>query len=64
MRRFSSVVINVVEENFRRIFDFFLGGDDFIRMNVYYREDVDNESYFTMEDYSVFISGVDLVSFL
>ena len=56
-------VINMIEDDLMRIFNYVLG-TQFVRIHVYYSHDRDIERDFIIEDYSVFISAADLVSFL
>ena len=63
VRNYITEVINMIEDNLTRIFNYVLG-TQFARIHVYYSHDRDIERNFIIEDYSVFISAADLVSFL
>ena len=63
VRNYITEVVNMVEDSLRRIFNYVLG-PEFARIHVYYSHDRDAERDFTIEDYSVFISASDLISFL
>lgn len=63
VRNYITEVINMIEDNLTRIFNYVLGAQ-FARIHVYYFHDRDIERDFIIEDYSVFISAADLVSFL
>lgn len=63
VRNYITEVVNFVEDNLRRIFNYLLGAE-FARIHVYYSHDRDVERDFIIEDYSVFINATDLVSFL
>lgn len=63
VRNYITEVVNMIEDNLRRIFNYVLG-PEFARLHVYYSHDRDAERDFIIEDYSVFISAADLVSFL
>ena len=63
VRNYIMEVVNCIEENLRRIFNYLLGSE-FARVHIYYSHDRDVEYDFIIEDYSVFISAADLVSFL
>lgn len=63
VRNYITEVINMIDDNFTRIFNYVLG-PEFVRIHVYYSHDRDIERDFIIEDYSVFISAADLVSFL
>lgn len=63
VRNYITEIMNTIEDNLRRIFIYLLGSE-FARFHVYYSHDRDMEGDFNVEDYSVFISAADLVSFL
>lgn len=63
VRNYITEVINMIEDNLSRIFNYVLG-PGFTRLHVYYSHDRNVERDFFVEDYSVFISPADLVSFL
>lgn len=63
VRNYITEVVNFIEENLNRIFTYVLG-PEFVRLNVYYSHDRDVTRDFIIDDYSVFISAADLVSFL
>ena len=63
VRNYITEIVNTIEDNLRRIFIYLLGSE-FVRFHVYYFHDRDMEGEFNIEDYSVFISAADLVSFL
>lgn len=63
VRNYIAEVVNMVEDNLRRIFNYLLGAE-FAQIHVYYSHNRDVERDFIIEDYSVFISAADLVSFL
>lgn len=63
IRNYITEVVNMIEDNLRRIFNYLLGAE-FVQIHVYYSHDRDVERDFIVEDYSVFISAADLVSFL
>lgn len=63
VREYSMAVANRVQESLTRIFNHLLGVE-FAQINVYYSYNPDNERDFIIDDYSVFISAADLVSFL
>ena len=63
IRNYIAEVVNMIEDNLRRIFNYLLGVE-FAQIHVYYSHDRDVERDFIIEDYSVFISAADLVSFL
>ena len=63
VRNYITEVVNMIEDNLRRIFNYLLGVE-FAQIHVYYSHDRDVERDFIIEDYSVFISAADLVSFL
>ena len=63
VRNYTAQVVNITEDNLRCIFNHLLGAE-FARIHVYYSYNTDIERDFIMEDYSVFISAADLVSFL
>lgn len=63
VRNYITEVVNHIEENLNRIFNYVLGSD-FTRLHVYYSHDRDVARDFIIDDYSVFISAADLVSFL
>lgn len=63
IRNYIVEVVTMVEDNLRRIFNYLLGLE-FAQIHVYYSHDRDVERDFIIEDYSVFISAADLVSFL
>lgn len=63
IRNYIAEVANMIEDNLRRIFNYLLGVE-FAQIHVYYSHDRDAERDFIIEDYSVFISAADLVSFL
>jgi len=62
INHYSSQSMTRVEEHLKRIFDFFFS-EDFIRCSVYFRLDREAPE-FHIEDYSIFISAADLISFL
>lgn len=63
VRNYITEVVNMIEDHLRRIFNYVLGSE-FARIHVYYSHDRDAERDFIIEDYSVFISASDLISFL
>ena len=63
VRNYIAEVVTHIEDNLNRIFTYALG-PDFTRLHVYYSHDRDIARDFIIEDYSVFISAADLVSFL
>ena len=63
IRNYIAEVVTMVEDNLNRIFNYLLGVE-FVRIHVYYSHDRHNERDFIIEDYSVFISAADLISFL
>ena len=63
VRNYITEVVTMIEDNLRRIFNYVLG-PEFARIHVYYSHNRDAECDFKIEDYSVFISAADLVSFL
>lgn len=63
VRNYITEVVNMIEDHLRRIFNYVLG-PEFARIHVYYSHDRNAERDFIIEDYSVFISASDLISFL
>lgn len=63
VREYTLACIERAESNLLRIFSHFLG-NGFFQMSVYYNVVNDDENEFIIEDYNVFISAADLVSFL
>lgn len=63
VREYTVASVERAESNLLRIFTHFLG-NGFFQLNVYYNVVNDNEYEYMMEDYNVFISAADLISFL
>ena len=63
IRNYIAEVVTMIEDNLNRIFNYLLGVE-FARIHVYYSHDRHIERDFIIEDYSVFISAADLISFL
>ena len=63
VRNYIAEVVTMIEDNLSRIFNYLLGAE-FAQIHVYFSHDRDVERDFIIEDYSVFISAADLVSFL
>lgn len=63
IRNYIVEVVTMIEDNLNRIFNHLLGFE-FTRIHVYYSHDRHIDRDFIIEDYNVFISAADLISFL